>query len=152
MSSNFVIVVFFVFSMVTSGLVGWRAGKTASNRAGFIRFRALMMTMALFFTVVPLAPVVVSTILAGGAESLSHFLDMWTAAMFIVVGGIIVGSAILWAILVLGILFCLAAVSISSRNSGNGEICSERQSSQLAQQEEFLWNVEEKSAQQKGGQ
>lgn len=152
MTSNVVIVIFFVFSLVTSALVGWRAGKTASNRTTFTRFRAVMITVTLFFTVVPLVTVAVSAVLAGDAESLNHLLNMWTAALFIVVGGIIAGSGIMWATLILSLVICLAAFSVSSRNSGKVDMYSEHQSHRLAKQDDFLWNIEGKKTQQEGGQ
>ncbi|WP_282120931.1 hypothetical protein [Ruegeria atlantica] len=150
---------FFVFaisSMAVSCLVGWRTGKTGSEKLNRLRLRAVLITVALFFTVVPLVPVaisiVISIVLTGGVESLDYFLSMGALSIFIVLVGVMSGIVGLWAILVLSVLFCLATLSISRRSSGSGELLSKGQFVRLAQQEEFLWNVEEKSAGQKGCQ
>ncbi|RBW61202.1 hypothetical protein [Ruegeria sp. A3M17] len=146
---------FFVFaisSMAVSCLVGWRTGKTGSEKLNRLRLRAVLNTVALFFTVVPLVPVAISIVLTGGVESLDYFLSMGALSIFIVLVGVMSGIVGLWAILVLSVLFCLATLSISRRSSGSGELLSKGQFVRLAQQEEFLWNVEEKSAGQKGCQ
>lgn len=148
MSGGLEVLIFVVSSMAVSCLVGWRIGKTGSPKLNRLRLRAVLITVGLFFTIVPLVPVAVSVVLTRGVESLDYFLSMWAVSIFIVLVSILSGIVGVWAILVLSLLFCLATLSISRRRSGNSDMFSEHNLVRMAQQEEFLWNVEETTIQQ----
>ncbi|CUH42966.1 hypothetical protein [Ruegeria atlantica] len=149
MSGGLEVLIFVVSSMAVSCLVGWRIGKTDSRKLNRLRLRAVLITVALFFTIVPLVPVALSVVLTRGVESLDYFLSMWAVSIFIVLISIMSGIVGVWAILILSLFFCLATLSISRRRSGNSDMFSEHNLVRIAQQEEFLWNVEETITQRK---
>ncbi|WP_170413068.1 hypothetical protein [Ruegeria arenilitoris] len=108
------LVTYYSLSVAISAVVGWHAGKLRLKRDEHTGIGAVLVSLVLVFVVVPIGPVILSSILSEGFGSVPTVLSLWGWLLLLSTGSE-GGAEFLLLIVVSSVAVCLLNHALGRR-------------------------------------